>query len=88
MVIDPETSRGHRFDTLQAFIEFKHAITTATEKMVMMAFVRALVTWWLSGNFHRNHATIRREGSERSINCRQSNAGRVFERQLLDFRCG
>ena len=84
MILHAEAPRGHCLDARQAFIEFKHPFTNAAEKMVVMAFVRTLVPWRLAGNLHRNHAPVFREGFQRAIDCRQSNAGRVFVRQLLD----
>jgi len=86
VILHAEAPRCHRLDAIQAFIEFKHTFTNAAEKMVVMSFVRTLVPWRLTRNFHRNDAAVFREGFQRTIDCRQSNAGRVFVRQLLDFR--
>lgn len=87
MILHSEASRRHRFDAFQTFIEFKYIATPAAEEMVMMALVRTFVTWWLAGNLHGNHLAILRKGFEGTIDCRQPNAGRVFESELLNLRC-
>jgi len=63
VIVHTEAARGQRLNARQAFIEFKHPIATTAEKMVVMAFIRTLVPWRLTGNFHRNHVSVFREGS-------------------------
>lgn len=70
MILHAEASRGHCLDALQAFIEFKHAVTNAAEKMVVMAFIPSLVARWLAGDLHRNHAPVFRERLQRAIDGR------------------